>query len=307
MKNMWRMCSVAVLMTMIVAGCGAVPPKVPVEVISRQTVEQTVSCTGTVQPGAYETVTVPIPCSVGEILAQEGQTVRAGDPILRLDKAATCVALAGRDRSATALTLSTMADTVTAPCDGVLSEIKTEIGDLLQPGEPIALIAPYAATQIRIAIKEKDLKNMRVGQKVYVSGAAFEKSAYEGTLTEIASVAHLVSTTGETVVDGVVSLLPDGVDSSLRLGLTAKAKVVVDTIRDGLVVPFEAIATDDSGREYVWVADGGTAHRRFLSAGSDLPTGVLQNDDSWLGAAVILRPDHITGDGVPVIATAAGE
>lgn len=133
-----------------------------------------------------------------------------------------------------------------------------------------------------------------------IHGSAFQKEAYEGKISSISPVAYQLSVGGvsTTVVDAVVELVEQ--DESLRIGLTAKADVVVDSTEDGFVVPYEYVLQDHDGNEYVYLLVNGRAKKQVIKTGAELSEGFqvlegLQADDQ-----VIAEPQRISKDGAAV-------
>ena len=153
---------------------------------------------------------------------------------------------------------------------------------------------------MRIAIREKDLRVLKTGMPVRVTGDGFQKDAYAGTLTEIASAARNGSGSG-TVVEGVVTLKEGEIDHSLRLGLTAKAAIVTAVTDGGVVVPYEAVLTEEE-QSYVFVLEDGCARRRNIRVLEQLADGVLLADGDLSDARVIAQPGRIDRDGMAVVA-----
>lgn len=275
-------------------------PEEPVTVetleLKPQAVEQTVSCTGVVESARQEGVTLDATCVISEVLVEEGQAVKVGDPLVRVDKEASRQAAAGAGES---LTLAAMKEEIVATEAGVVVSIKTQAGQLLEKGMPCLVLAPYEALQVRIAIKEKDLPSLEEGMPARVTGEGFRKSGYEGTLTDISSTAHTIGN-GDTVVEGVVTLKEGQTDDSMRLGLTAKAAVVISAMEGVLVVPYEAVKEDENGREYAYLLEDGVARRHDLAVKEEIPAGVVLEDNALADARLITTPEVVTADGIAV-------
>ena len=268
-----------------------------------QSVEQTVSCSGVIEAGGSYPVSVPAACVLGEVEAQKGQLVQAGDVLAHVDKTASRAALTQSvGDAAQVLALAAVPETVTAPVSGVLVAVNASAGEYLSVGEPLAVLAPTDSLRVRVAIREKDLPRLRVGQAVHVRGDGFEKTVYEGELTRI-SAAGSQTSAGDTVVEGVVTLKEGQADASLRLGLTARAQVVTATIADGLLLPYAAIQEDDDGQEYIFLLQDNRAVRYDIGTKTELSRGVLVDDPARFGATVILEPQKVK-DGAAVTALA---
>ncbi len=275
-------------------------PTVPVqtEVLRTESVEQTVSCNGVIEAGEVTGVFVPQACVAGEVSVTVGQRVRAGDPLITIDKELTKQMQLSDNRLSEALSLTTMADTITAPCDGIVLSVEAIKGTVVEATAPCVTIAAISDLQVRVLIREKQLPRLEIGQAVRISGAGFDKTVYRGRLDEIAGAASS-SSGGESVVEGVVVLDEGEADASMRIGLSAKAKVVISSVDEGLLIPFEAIVEEDDV-SYVYFVEDGRAVRETIDSIGEFSGGVLVSRTDWNGRRIVLEPDKIEGDGVVV-------
>ncbi len=298
MKKWW------ILVLVLAVACGGValvtgekaPQTVSVDTVTLQPrlVEQTVTCSGVVESRESVSVTPATPCVLAEIMVKEGQAVEVGDVLARVDKTASRAAI--QDANG-ALSLAAMEDTIVATRAGVVVGVATA-GVPLEKDAPCVVLAPRSSLQVRLAIRQRDLPRLKVGQLVHITGEGFDKGSYVGELSEISSAAA-TNPAGETVVEGVVSLASGQADASLRLGLTAKAKIVVESRAGALLLPYEALSTDEQGQSYVYVLEEGYARRRAVAIQQELADGALLADTALTGKTVILQPERVA-DGTAV-------
>ncbi len=307
MKKWWILPLAAV---MAVAGIGLAKSNrretvaVRTAVLKPQSVEQTISCSGVVEAGELRPIPVMASCVLSEVSAREGQAVREGDVLACVDKQASrAYAAQSAGGAAQVLALAAASDTVTAPSAGILASVNASSGEHLSMGEPLAMLAPINGLQVRVAIREKNLPRLQVGQKVHIRGDGFEKAVYEGELIRISSAGRQTAA-GDTVVEGIVSLNEGQADESLRLGLTAQAQIVTATVSEGLLLPYMAIQEDENGQEYVYLLKDGQAVRHTITSQAELSKGVLTDDAALFGSTLILEPQKVQ-DGTVVYA--AGE
>lgn len=279
--------------------------KIPVVLVTvePQTVRQTVKCTGKVETSESRAVYVEIPCVAKEVYVKEGQTVEQGDPLFSVDAEATRQALSqlagSLPEGATEL-----ADTqVTAPVSGVVASISVQAGEITDHTQPCATIASGEGVQIAVAIRERYLPQVQIGQKVIVTGVAFSKEEYLGTLTEIASSAHqeYIGTVSETVVDAVISLDEGMSDDSLRTGLNAQASIVTQIDENMLLIPYDCITQNDDGEECVYVYRGnGIAEQQPIEVVAEYAEGVLVVSGVSAGERLVQTPETLSGARVSV-------
>ena len=298
MKKRWFWIAAAVV---IAVGVGVwlrrphTPPRVKTMVLTPTRVEQTVACNGIVEAADGVGVFAPVACRIREVCVAPGQRVSKGDVLAVVDKEAT---YADTSDMVTQVALAGMEEELTAPADGIVAEVFAKTGETLALGKPCAVLVRPCDLQIRIAIREKDLRVLREGMQVRISGDGLEQSAYNGVLSEISCTASTGSSA--TVVAGTV--VPDeGVaDASFRLGLSAKATVITSVTEDGYLIPYEAVLADDVG-SYIYLLRDGMAHKHRVEGAVQVPRGLLLTDTALAEATIVLEPEKVSGDGAAVV------
>lgn len=293
--------TVVALAAILLLRRGVTPQETEVELVTVTTasVRQTIDCTGKVQSTGSSEVYVDTPCVAREIRVREGQQVAAGDVLFTVDVAATQQVLAQLGGAVSVGTPST----VTAPVSGVVTTLNVQQGGIATDAEPCVVISAGDAVHIAVMIREKYVSQVAVGQVVEITGVAFSKEVYHGTVSYIADTAHqeYIGTMSETVVDAIVTLQEDEIDNSLRAGLNARASVVVNVIENALLVPYTCIAQDEEGTEYIYVYKGdGTVVRQTPEFGEECGDGVLVVSGLADGAQVVQDPETLSGDVVAV-------
>lgn len=282
-------------------------PEVSLHTLEAQTVEKSVQCTGRLESAGSYSVYTDIACIAEEILVREGDVVHKGDVLLTVDRQATKQAMAAMGGVPPELIPDPdIAREVTAPVSGVVTAVSISTDALNNAAEPCVVISSSEKMQVKIAIPEEYLRQVEVGQRVLVSGNALTKESYAGTLSEIDATAHqqMSGSMSGTVVDAVVTLDEEGLDDSLRFGLTARTRVIVDSLPDALIVPYRCVNQDDDGQEYVYLYEDGRAVRRDIAVSEELGGGYLLADGLQPGDRLIAEPETIRRDGQRVLPAA---
>ena len=271
------------------------PPTVKTTMLTATQAEQTVSCTGVIEAADGVGVFVPLTCRIREVCVTAGQRVKKGDVLAVVDKQAT---YADIEDVPAQIALAAVEEEVTAPEDGIVVEVNARPGETLKLGTPCALLVRGSDMQVRVAIREKDLRVLKEGMPVRISGDGLTMVSYRGVLTEISSA---VSVNGSAaVIEGVVVPEEGQPDGSFRLGISAKATVITSVIEKGYLVPYEAVLADEQG-SYFYIAEGGVARQKRVAGAVQMPNGLLFSDEAMEGVAVILEPEKVSGDGAPVV------
>jgi membrane fusion protein (multidrug efflux system) len=76
---------------------------------------------------------------------------------------------------------------VRAPVSGVVSMKSVEVGQIVQPGQPLLALVPFEDIWVKANFKENQLKDMRSGQSAEVSVDAFGGRTYRGHVESISA------------------------------------------------------------------------------------------------------------------------
>ncbi len=71
---------------------------------------------------------------------------------------------------------------IRASVDGTLIARSVEPGDVVQPGKELMVLAPAGETQIVVSVDEKNLAQLRLGQKALASADAFPQARFTAEL-----------------------------------------------------------------------------------------------------------------------------
>jgi membrane fusion protein (multidrug efflux system) len=112
-----------------------------------------------------------------------GATVASAQAGVRLAQARVLAARAARDNAALQLQYTK----VLAPEGGVVSRKNVEVGQLVQPGQPLMAIVADTGVWVTANFKETQLADMRVGQPVEIEVDAYGGCRAEGRVQSISS------------------------------------------------------------------------------------------------------------------------
>jgi membrane fusion protein (multidrug efflux system) len=76
---------------------------------------------------------------------------------------------------------------VKAPVDGIVSQRKVELGQVVQIGQALLALVPAHNVWVTANFKENQLKNMRAGQKAFITVDAYGGRRYNGHIDSIAA------------------------------------------------------------------------------------------------------------------------
>ncbi len=115
--------------------------------------------------------------------------------------------------------------------NGVVYDLLIEPGELASPQKPVAVIGSAGDLYLQLEVDEVDIRNVRIGQKAFVTLDSYGDQAFEAEVTRIVPLMDERSRTFE--VDARFTKGPP----VLYPNLTAEASIVLRTKQDALLVP----------------------------------------------------------------------
>ncbi len=239
--------------------------------------------------GQHE-ITSSLPLVIEKLLVREGDIVEVGDTVATIDRDSSAALIESLGQvsalAISATNLSTavalLPEKITSDCSGrVISAANS--GQAVQSGYSVATVAQTEELAVTAAISELDIADIAVGQSVRFYLAAYPDEVFFGKVSAISQAARnqYNGAVLETVID--VTVTPDAPDERLKSGLSAEVEIQLSEPRSICVLPYSAIAQDDTG-EYVYVYENDKAVRRdvFTGAefadGTEIKKGVSAND-----------------------------
>ena len=197
---------------------------------------------------------------------------------------------------------------VTAPMSGTVTAVGVESGDTYSGGDMIE-ISDCSNLQVSATITEYDIADIKKGQKVIILTDATGETEIEGKITYVALTtgSSLSSSSSSGNSEGGSSSMSSSSSSSgyevrikitdkndtLRSGMTAKCSIILEEASDVYAVPYDAIQTDSSGNNVIYVKDSsGTKKEISVTKGMESDYYVeITGDDLEEGLSVIIPTD----------------
>jgi membrane fusion protein, multidrug efflux system len=225
---------------------------------------------------------------ITEILFDEGQQVRKGMPLVRLDaaiaraqveqaKAGLVLSKANHERAedlyrrgagtqrardeavsklhadeASVSLAQAMLDksTLVAPFDGIIGLRRVSVGDYVNPGQDLVNLENIEQLKVDFRVPEIYSMQLKVGQTVRINLDAIPNSAYEGT---VYAIDPAYDPNGRAII--LRARLPNR-DGLLRSGMFARVTLLVDERAQAIVVPETALVPVGQNQFIYRVVDG---------------------------------------------------
>lgn len=276
----------------------APPIEVQTAQLQAQEVELAVTCNGVVGPKNRYNVYSAYNCVVDHVSVKEGDAVQKGDVLFTVNAEATRRLLTAAGKYSEAIIEAAAAQTVVAPVNGIITSVAVGDGTTADSAKPSFTMSGTDLLEVTVEVAEQDVGAVFVGQEAVITGKGFARESYHGTVSRISSLAHVSG--NNTAVSAVIAIRQQELDTSLRLGLSAKVKLITDHLTDRLVVPYEWVLEDEQNREYVYVTENGQAVKRVITTEAELGDGLLIRSGLTENDVVICNPQDIPKSGVTV-------
>ncbi len=162
---------------------------------------------------------------------------------------------------------------VRAPVAGVIVARHVQRGEAVAMGAPLFDVADLSVLEAHLRLPERHLGRLRTGQRVEVSAQGLGEVPVQGQVERIAPTVDPRSGTVKVTVGLGAGKVAGG---QLRPGMYVRARVIVDTRKEAVLVPKRAILYEDE-RAYAFRVRQGVANKLLLRLGySDRSTVQVQ-------------------------------
>lgn len=303
------------------------PDAVPVEVAqaTRRPVAASYTGTAPLEARAEAQVIAKVSGVALDVLVEEGQHVRAGQSLVRLDSArSTLVAaqtaaqlrkleanfarssqlaqqnlvsandndqlrydLENARAANNAARLELAYANVTAPISGIIASRSIKPGNFVQINTPIMRIVDVSRLEAVLNVPERELATLKAGLPVQLAVDAMPGKAFTGKVDRVSPVVDSGSGTFR-----VVCAFDDG--DVLRPGMFGRLRIDYDQRADALVVPRTALLDEDSDPA-VFVIRGNKSARVAVKLGyldgewAEVRSGIKQGDQVVIAGKSALR------------------
>lgn len=187
---------------------------------------------------------------------------------------------------------------VRAPVAGTISSFPLSRGATVSPSTSIGKISSTADVEITIAVAERYVSRIAVGQQATLSFDAWPGEQFTAKVTEVSPVLDTVTRTM------TVKLRLDPTDPRVKIGMYSRVKLVTDTRENVIVVPATAVIVRNS-IPYVFVVQQGRAEMREVSQGLKIDDRLEITSGISVGDEVIVSGQTLLDEGSAVNVVAA--
>ncbi len=185
---------------------------------------------------------------------------------------------------------------ISAPFDGVITEIEPLPGDQVSPGRVAFRLDDLSRLLVDVDVSEIDINSIQLDQPVTVTFDAILGKTYNGKVVEVSRIGTAI----QGAVNFTVTVELTDADEAVKPGMTAAVTILVEELNGVLLVPNRAVRVVD-GQRVVYVLRNGAPEMVEIRLGSssDAYSQVLEGDLAQ-GALIILNPPAVMGPGGPM-------
>ncbi len=195
-------------------------------------------------------------------------------------------------------------NTIKSPINGIITDIEVSEGDNVTSLNKLITVSDFSALCVKAKIPEAFSSQISEGKPCEITSESFKGAKYKGEITKISPTAKYVPSLvgeGETYIEANIALKTT--TKQLRPGLSVNAKIVVNTEKNAITLPYECIMQDSEKREFVYCYENGMAVKRYVSVGYELEdkaqikSGITKNSKVIFNAGDTLSDgDKVTGE-----------
>jgi HlyD family secretion protein len=173
-----------------------------------------------------------------------------------------------------------------APFSGTVTLIENKSGDLVSAGNKAFQLDDLSHMLVNVDVSEVDINQVKMGQPVNLTFDAIPDKDFKGTVSDIALFGN--NTSGSVYFTVTVEVQESSPE--IKPGMTAAVNIVVNEMKNVLLVPSRAVRTANSKR-VVYLLNGGNAVPVEITLGSSannysqILSGAVKEGD-----AIILNP-----------------
>lgn len=184
---------------------------------------------------------------------------------------------------------------VEAPISGSIVSSPLKIGTRVTTNSAVTMIGDIDNLQITCPVPERYVAELKTGLKAEVTLEAYPGLVFTASVSRVSPVVDASTRTKEIILNF------DKKDSRVNAGMFAKVKLYTSKYSGEIVVPSDAIVSNDDGSAYLFVVnDNYTVSRRQVKTGKSVDSMIQVTDNLVAGERVVYEGMLSLSDGASV-------
>lgn len=154
---------------------------------------------------------------------------------------------------------------ITSPVEGTVTLRQVEIGNVVSNNQILFSVADFDPLLARILVPEKEIGNIATGQEALITVESAPGREYRGKVKRISPIVDPESGTVKVTVE-----IPSQTNTILRPGMFSSVYIITETRHHTLVIPKKALVLEGEGNQvfvYEQTEEDGRAERRKIAIG----------------------------------------
>ena len=183
-----------------------------------------------------------------------------------------------------------------APRDGVIATRSIEPGGSVNPATAAFKLISIDKVFVKISVPENEIGSIKEGQPASIAIAALDNAIFTGKIEMKGVTANAMSHTYEAKI-GI-----DNPQSKIMPGMVCRVETghAPSLQQPEIVVPNRTIRISADGKQYVWLAEGDVAKRRFVKTGNLTDYGITISEGVSVGDKLIVEGFQKISEGIKI-------
>jgi RND family efflux transporter MFP subunit len=183
-----------------------------------------------------------------------------------------------------------------APIDGVVTERKSTVGELVGKDTEIYTISDPADLWVIAEIKERDIGALKVGQDASFTVLAYPGEEFHGKVVRTGNRVEAESRTMEVRIE------VDNAKGRLKPGMFADVEIVTTVLPDALLITDTALQTDGDAQIVFIALSDNRFEKRIVKTGMEqhgrvaVLEGVREDEKVVTEGSFILKSEMLKGE-----------
>jgi len=183
-----------------------------------------------------------------------------------------------------------------SPVAGVLDRLLIDRGEYVSAGTPVASVVQVDRLKVLVDVPEKDVAYLHVGEQVRVVQASVNGRDGASFAGTLSYLAYKADTVTRTYRAKIVV---DNADGRLRPGMIVRVEAVRHDLPAAIAVPLYALV-EQGGRKVAYVAENGFARLREVTTGPIIGDLVVIEAGLAAGEQLLVKGQHLVADGAAI-------
>lgn len=195
---------------------------------------------------------------------------------------------------------------VTAKIDGVVTAVNVSEGDIYTGGDMV-VVENDESFIVEATVDEYDIGSLYTGMAVIIKTNATGEEELSGTITYISPKPETTTTSSD--VNYKIEVSVDTQNDMLRLGMTAKLSIVLETKEDVLAVPYDAVTETTDAQGTITVITNDTQETKEINVTLGLETDYyieISSDEVTEGMLVVIPTNDSEASSFPSMGPMGG-